>query len=419
MAGERSLWRHRDFMLLLSGQTASLLGAEVSTLALPLIAVLVLDASVMQVGVLAALHSVPVLLASLQAGAIVDRSRKRPIMIASNLVAAAVMASVPVAAVAGALGMPHLYVVALLAGLCEVFFGAAYQSYPPNLLGPERLLDGNAKLATSLSLAVITGPILGGGLITLVGAARAVLADALSFLVSAVTVMLIRTPEPDPGPRPSGARLRMEIAEGLRFTLRHPMLRPVILSGAVCAFLLAGVRAIWTVYLVRELGWSAAVLGLVWGISGVGGTIGGLVASRLGARYGLPRVMLVARLGYPVTYIPLVLISPGVAGQVVITIAFTVELVAAFVYNITHSSFRQLVCPPRLLGRMNATNRWLSWGAAPLGALLAGTLGSLLGLRTTLVGFVVALAVPALILWLSPLRALRDVPVHESHLKTA
>ncbi|MCW2917180.1 MAG: transporter [Actinomycetia bacterium] len=418
MQGDRSLWRDRDFRLLLSGQTTSLLGAEVSTLALPLIAALVLNASVMEIGVLAAAGSVPVMLAALPVGAIVDRSRKRPIMIVSNLVAASVMATVPLAALAGVLGMPQLYAVAFLAGLCEVFFGAAYQSYPPSLLGPDRLLDGNAKLATSMSLAVITGPILGGGLITLLGAARAVIADALSFLVSAVTVALIRTPEPDPVPRPSGARLRTEIAEGLRYTLRHPLLRPVILSGAVCWFLLGGVHAIWTVYLVRELDWPAAVLGLVWGVSGVGGTLGGLLAARLGERYGLPRVMLVARMVYPVTYVPLTLIGPGLAGQVLITITFTIELMGDFIYNITQSSFRQLICPPELLGRMNATGRWLSWGSAPLGALLAGTLGTALGLHTTLVIFVVALVSPALMLWLSPLRTLREVPVHESHLQT-
>ncbi|GAA1745038.1 hypothetical protein GCM10009734_59700 [Nonomuraea bangladeshensis] len=193
-----SLWRHRDFLLLWSGQTTSSLGNEISYLALPLVAGLMLNASPFDLGLLTAARRLPVLFASLPAGALSDRWRKRPVMITTFLVSGCAMATIPLAAAAGSLTLWQLYGVALVVATCEVFFTPAYQTYPLTLLGPDNLMEGNAKLTSTITVAGMAGQPVGGVLISLFGPAKAVLADALSYLAAALTLTLIRAPEPMP-----------------------------------------------------------------------------------------------------------------------------------------------------------------------------------------------------------------------------
>ncbi len=410
MSGKRSLWRDRDFVLLWSAQNASMLGSEVTLLALPLVAGVVLGASPFEMGVVAAARKLPVLFASLPAGVLADRWRKRPIMISTHLVAGLAMLSIPVAAVFGALTLAQLYVVAAVAGLCETVFNPVYQSYPLVLLGRERLVEGNAKLSLAMTAASTLGASAGGFIVGLAGAVKAMLADALSFFAAALAIWAIRAPEPPPSP-PQGTRMRSEVAEGLRYVFRHPLIRPIALSLPVFSFALAGTHALWIVYVVKELHWQPQVIGLALGVSGLGGVAGGMIAHRLTSRFGLARTIVWSATVYAVGDLPLVLASPGLAGQIVVTLSWTILFAGAVIVQVSQRSFRQLITPLELQGRLAATTRWLAWGAAPLGALLAGALAEVVGLRLTLLAAALTVGLGPLVLWLSPLRSLKDDPV--------
>src|SRR5204863_1933186 len=233
-----TLWRHRNFLLLWSGQSVSEIGSSVTLLALPLTAVVVLRASTFQVGLLTAASTAAFALIALPAGALVDRWAKRRLMIWCDAARMLIIGSVPVAAALHLLTMGQLYAVAVTAGVCTVFFDVAYQSYLPVVVAREQLVDGNGKLGATQSFAQVAGPGLGGGLVGLVGAARALGADAISYAISVASLLAMRgvrgetSPRPRgvPGGRPPGSTLRAEIAEGRSFVLRHPILRKIAAS---------------------------------------------------------------------------------------------------------------------------------------------------------------------------------------------
>ncbi|MFI6323408.1 MFS transporter [Nonomuraea sp. NPDC050556] len=401
----------RDFALLWSAQTTSVLGNEISMMAIPLVAGLVLNASPFEMGVLAAAGKLPVLFVSLPAGALVDRWRKRRVMVATLLVAGTAMLTVPVGAVAGTLTMTQLYAVAMIVGICETIYNPAFQSYPLFLLGPERLMDGNAKLSTSGTAASTIGPGVGGFLVGLAGPAKAVLADALSYFAAALMIGLIRKPETSERRR----SLKTDMKDGLRYVVSHPVLRWITLQSAIVSFLLAGSIALYRVYAVKELHWSPVAFGVVMGVSSLGGVLGGLVARRLTDRFGMTRVMLWASLCFVIGELPLPLVSPGLAGQVIVGLAWTFLLVGALVFNVTQRSYRQLVTPKELQGRLAATTRFLTWGATPLGALLAGAVAEFAGMRLTLLFEAVGLLLGPVVLWLSPLRTAQPQQPGDHH----
>ncbi|WP_079148494.1 MFS transporter [Streptomyces agglomeratus] len=405
--------RMRDFRLLLAGAAAGQFGAHVTLVALPLVAVLELEATAFQVGLLTAAETAAFLVIGLPAGAWVDRMRKLPLMIRADVVRAVAMASVPAAGVAGVLTMVQLYVVALVTGVATVFFDVAHQSFLPQLLPRDQLVKGNGALETVRSSAQVTGPGLGGGLVQLLGAHLAVVADAIGYVLSALFLWRIKRPEPRPEAVP-GASLRADIAEGLRFVLGQPLLRVIAAATALGNFFTALLLATQTVFLVRDLGLQPGAVGLVLSAAAVGGLLGALVAGTLAAQLGHARIIWLSAL---VTG-PFALLWPlseQAGGAVVFALGSGIVFFGAVVYNVAQVSFRQSLCPPGLLGRMNATLRFLMWGTLPLGALAGGALADGFGARTALVccaaGF---LAVP-LPLLLSPLRGMRDlpnVPVH-------
>ncbi|MFD5759649.1 MFS transporter [Streptomyces sp. NPDC127044] len=213
-SADSSLWRHRDFRLYWAGQASDVLGSSPSSVAIPLVAVVSLHATTWEAAVLAAVHKTPPLLFSLPAGAWCDRVRKRPLMMATSLISAAAMASIPLAASYDRLTLMQLWVAAFVVGSCHVVGIAASLSYIPHLLPPHRLLKADAKLASANTLADIGGPALVGALIGLIGAARAVAADAVSYLVTAWCTLRIRSPETAPSPRTARPSLRSEIRAG-------------------------------------------------------------------------------------------------------------------------------------------------------------------------------------------------------------
>ncbi|MEU4643241.1 MFS transporter [Micromonospora sp. NPDC023814] len=403
------LLRHRDFRLLWAGQTASAVGSNVTTVALPLVAVTVLDAGAFGVAVLTAASWLPWLLVGLPVGAWVDRLPRRPLMIACDLVCAVLFLSVPVAALLGVLTVGQLLVVALGAGLARVFFETADQVYLPVLLRPEQVPEGNAKLQATQTASYVLGPGLAGGVAQLAGAVTALLLDALSFLFSAVCLLRIRTVEKPPGRVRRSRSLRREIGEGIRFVARDPYLRALTVFGAASNVGLVGYQAVLVVFLVREARLAPASVGALVAVMSLGGIVGALLAARLGRRLGTARALLLAGVlsGPPALLIPLAgpagaLVLPAVGG-VLISLGVAVG-------NVVKGSFRQNYTPHHLLGRVTVSMQMLNYGTIPLAALLAGAIGAAYGTGTAIAVMTGWLALTPVILLVGPLRRRRDLP---------
>ena len=434
-APARTLWRHRNFLLLWTGQSVSEIGSAITQLALPLTAVVVLRASTFQVGLLTSAATAAFALIALPAGALVDRWVKRPLMIWCDVARMLIIGSVPLAAALHVLTLGQLYAVAVTAGVCTVFFDVAYQSYLPVVVTREQLVDGNGKLGATQSFAQVAGPGLGGGLVGLVGAASAMAFDAISYAVSVVSLLLIRDREVTPpkggraglggtaspheqgesgGDRLPGTTLRAEIGEGLSFVLRHPILRKITACTGTANLFASMGMALEIVFLVRVLRVRPADTGLLIAVASLGGVAGGLLAGRLSRRIGSARIVWYSMLvfGLPQLLIPLA--APGwrIAAFVVGMAAFSFS---AVVYNVAQVSYRQAICPPRLLGRMNAAIRWVVWGTIPLGALLGGVLGTLAGVRATLWISYAGSWAAGWWVFFSPLRRQRDLDPSFAH----
>jgi hypothetical protein len=379
------LLRKRNFRLLWFGETVSGGGSAMAAVLIPLLAVTTLHASTFEVAALTAASYLPWLIVSLPAGAWVDRLQVRPVMIACDVVAAALYASLPVLAWLRLLTIAEVLVIALLAGAANVVFTTAYQVYLPSLVDGADLVEGNAKLQGSASMALVGGRGVAGVAAEGLGAASAVLFNAASFLVSAVCLLRIRA-TPRPRPRPAGgsrASLRTEIAQGARLIMGDPYLRPITLYAAAGNLTYSGYSALLVVFLVKVAGLSAATTGVLMSTSGVGGLTGALVARRIGGRLGTARTLQVTALITGVFGLLIPLTRTGPALTCYIAGAFVVSA-GTLVGNILAGSFRQAYCPQEILGRVVANMRFASFGTIPLGALLAGALGTALGVRTAL-----------------------------------
>jgi MFS family permease len=408
------LWRHHGFMKLWAASAISDVGSQVSALALPLIAALSLGATPWQMGLLSAAGSAPILLVGLFAGVWVDRLRRRPVLIAADVGRAALLLLIPLAGAMGLLRMELLYVVTLLAGALGVLFDVAWLSFIPSLVARERLVEGNSKLESTSAAAQVAGPGLGGILVGVGGAAFAVLIDALSFLVSALFICGIRISEPPAAAPGRRASVGAEIREGLRVVLTHRLLRVMAGCSATTALFGRMFMAVYVLYMTRDLGLGSVGVGLVFATGGLGALAGALVAGPVGQRLGPGPTMIWAHLAFGVTgmAVPLAVLVPSVALPMIVGSEFT-QWMALTVYYVTAVSVRQAVTPDRLLGRVNATTRVFAGGAQPIGALLGGALGGVLGLPLTLVVAECGLLLPFLWLFFSPVRALRALPAQE------
>ncbi|MBL8132803.1 MAG: MFS transporter [Anaerolineae bacterium] len=400
------LLRHPDFLKLWFGQTISEFGSRISRGGIPLIAVLNLGASPTQMGWLMAAASLPVLLFGLIAGAWVDRLPRRPLMIALDLVRFVLLLFIPLAAFTGWLRFEVLAVILASMSLMGVVFDAAYRAYLPQLIGSEHLMEGNSKLAVTDSLAEIGGPAVTGLLVQAVGAPLAVIADSITFLVGAGSKAAIRQRVPPPAPAAAGASIRREIAAGFRLIWGDPILRALAAGVAVRTFFGSFFAALYDFYVVRELGISPAVLGLLIAGGGVGALIGATMVERIVKRFGIGRAMIGGLLvsatlnfaiplagAVPHEWSPILLLAAQIGGDG-----------ALMIFWISEMSFRQMVIPGHMLGRTHASFEFLAHLAMPVGALIAGTIAAGVGAQYTLLiamtgGFAMAL-------WLarSPLR---------------
>jgi predicted MFS family arabinose efflux permease len=399
-----------SFRLLWAGQSVSLLGTQISDLAIRLLAATTLAASSAQLGLLTAAQTAGFLLVGLPAGVVADRVDRRRLLIGADLARAALLVSIPVVGWLGHLTYGLVVAIAFAAGLVQVLFDVTYQSFVPALVGRPRLVAANGRLESSRSSALAGGPALGGLLVQLMGAANAVMLDAASYLVSVACLVRIRVTDIAAPPALQSARrgsIRADIAEGLRFVIRDPILRATTIAATIFNLCYGIMQPVVVFLLVSRLRLSASTVGGLFAAAGVGGLLGGLVAARIARRLGYASAIWITELVFAPAFLLLPLTGHGyrlalfVVGYFVLHFALTV-------FNVANLSLRQVVCPDRLLGRMNASVRFLMWGALPLGGLLGGLLGSVIGPRATLVVAGIAVLGGAVTLLLSPLRSMRD-----------
>lgn len=383
MTSQPGLWRNRGFLILWAGQTISELGSEISFVAIPLTAVVTLNATPFEAGLLGTFQFLPFLLVGLPAGVWVDRMRRRPILIAADVGRAAALGSIPVAAALHALTLTQLYVAGFVVGVLTVFFDVSYQSFLPALVSREQLVEGNAKLELSRAGSQIAGPGLGGVLVGAVTAPVAIVADAVSYIVSVVTLLFVRGAREEVPPRAERKRLATELWEGLRYVVGHPVLRSI--AGCTATWNLFGnmAMAVLVLYAVRLLHLSAGLIGLWFALGALGAPAGALLVSRIAGRFGSGPTITGIVWGTAWGYV-LVALAPPSAPLPFLVASGIVGSFGSVVYNVTQVSLRQAITPHRLQGRMNASMRFLVWGTIPVGAFLGGLLGQTIGLLPTI-----------------------------------
>ncbi len=404
------LWRHGDFLRLWGGQTVSQFGEQITVIALPLTAVLLLHASAFEMGVLGAMSSLPFVLIGLFVGVVVDRRRRRPLLVAADVGRAALLTLVPVLALLHRLTLVDLGAIAFVVGSLTVVFDVAYQSYLPSLVGRAALVDGNAKLETTRALSQVAGPGLGGILVQVLTAPIAVAANAATYVVSVLSLLAIRGAEPAPEAHASRPRMGPQIREGLAWVLGQPMLRAIAGSTGTSNLFGSVMMAVFVLFAVRQVGLSPALLGLVYAGGSVGGVLGALVAQRMARGLGIGPAILVSCLVFSVLELAVPLTPDEVAvAAPLLALVFAARALGSTTYNITQVSLRQAVTPDGLLGRMNASMRFVVWGTMPFGSFIGGVLGTALGLRATL--WIAAAGGLIAVLWilLSPLPGTRAV----------
>lgn len=397
-----------DFRRLWFGETVSLLGSSVGSVALSLVTVVTLHAEPFTVGLVNAAYWLPWLMIGLLAGAWVDRlGRHRLVMMAGDAVSFLAFVSVPIAAWFGVLTVAHVLVATLIGGCAKVFFTMAYRAFVPALVHGGELLSANAKLQGSESTTDVVGPGIAGVLGQASNAVAGVLIDALSFLVSLLCLRKIGDYRPAPRPR---ERLRTEISEGLRFVIHDPLLRVLVCFGAVSNLALTGYQSIAVVYLVRDVGVDSVTIGVIFAVGGLGGVAGSLVAGRVARRFGTARAMLLCQVcGLPLSLL-VPLARPGI-GLVLCGVGVAVVGAGVVASNVVQGTFRQRYCPPALYGRITASTSMVNFGTIPLAGVVSGALAGVFGVRTTMWLMTGLAAGSVVILLASRIRRMRDFPV--------
>jgi MFS family permease len=407
------LWAHRDFLKLWTGQSISEFGSQISQLAIPWVALVTLNATAFEVASLGTVEFLPFVLFTLPAGVWVDRLRRKSVLIVGDVGRAILLSSIPVAYVIGHLTLTQLYVVGFLVGIHTVFFDVAYQTYLPEIVDRDSLIEGNSKLNVTSSGAQLAGPGAAGGLIALVTAPYAILVDAVSFLVSGAFTASIRARAAEPEEPVVRRHLMVELWEGLRYVLRHRLLFPQAMSTGVSNFFSNVLFSIIIVYAHRKLGMSSGSIGLSFSLAAVGWMIGASQADRFRRWLGVGGATIFgAALSGPGALV--VAFTPKSFPVPVLVAGAAIMGFGAVVYNIQQVSLRQAICPPRLQGRMNASMRFLVWGTMPIGSLTGGAIAATAGLRTALFVGAIGGFTSILPIVFSPIRSLREFPGAEA-----
>jgi len=407
------LWLSADFRKLWASLTITSFGAQITNLALPLTAALMLNATPMQMGILVALETLPFALVSLHAGVLLDRVRKLPIVIIADLGRGVALLAIPLTAWLGVLSIEILFVVGFLCGVQNVIGGAAYQVLLAQMAGRKRLVEANAKTALGETSAALIAPGIAGGLIQMLTAPFAIVVDAVAFFISALLLRRIegRNDVPHPGAR---AGVWREIGEGLKLVARNRTLLALAWLAGAWQFLHHMQIAVLILFATRELSLSAGAIGFAYALGGLGCVLASALAQRLSARYGVGPMLVNGLIMTAIGWQAFGLIGgpPWIAtlalGAVMLVFDFgTIQ------WAINYLALRQAITPDRLLGRMTATMRFFGVAAAPLGSLVGGALATAVGLRPTLltVGVLGVVLSVAVVIW-SPVRHHRRLPAH-------
>jgi MFS family permease len=399
-----TLWRNPAFMRLWAAQILSGAGSEVSHVAIPLTAVLVLNATAAQMGWLNIAGSLPNVLFALFAGVWVDRLPRRPVLIASDLGRALLIATIPLAAIPGYLSFAHLLVVIFAMATLNLIFIIASVSILPSIAEAEQLVEANSKLATSDSTLAIVGPSLGGVLTQLLSAPIAIVLDAISYLLSALLLGGIAVSETPQRTERERGHLWGEIAAGLRELVRTPLLRALTLSSGVGSFGGGMFGTVLVLFLARGLDLTPAAIGLVFSLRGVGSLLGAISAGQIAQWIGIGRTIILSSFFWG--FGGVVMALAGVVGMDLVFLGVGQMLmgVGATVYSVNQMSLRQVVTPVAVLGRVTAARRLLIFGMAAAGAALAGFLGGQIDLRIVMASGALILCAGSLIVFLSPVR---------------
>jgi MFS family permease len=412
---KRTLLGHRDFLMVWSAATVSVVGSQVTLIAVPFIALTMLQASVFEVSLLAAVEMLPFLLFTLPAGAWLDRVRRRPVLIAADIVRGCALLTVPAAYVGHNLTLDQLYVVAFVTGSATAFFDVADQSYLPVILERDDLVEGNARLQVSYSIAQIGGPTLGGNLIAIVAAPIAIAIDALTFFVSGAFLSAVRRREAKPERRTDAAGrpvpMRHEIADGLHYVLGNPLLRPIAVCTGASNLFAAALFGIFPVLLWNELKLPPAFYGSVMGVASIGFLVGAATSDRVTRMLGIgPTIVFAATVGPPAFLLMVATPADLPVAAVTLGVGWFVAGLAQVLFNVAQVSLRQAITPPEFQSRMNATMRFIVWGTIPIGFIAGGVLATILPVRVALVIAALACTTSFLPVWFSPLRHLDGLP---------
>ncbi len=418
--GPRSLWKHSDFLKLWVAQTISAFGNQITLVALPLAAALVLDASPAQMGYLTAAGTLPSLLFGLVAGVVVDRLDRRKIMIITDVLRAALIAVIPAVWIGDALTVEVLYVVAFGAGIASVFFRVAEVSFLPTIVLRHQLVEGNSKLQASQSVAQVGGPGIAGVLVAVLTAPIAIFVDAVSFLVSGFFIRLINPDNIEKeSEKPAQSALK-EAWEGVHTVFRQPILRALTLTASTTSVFGWAFLAVYILFLADDLELGPGAIGLVLSLGGIGALIGAIAARPLADRIGIGRAIIFGQVMFGLfgMVIPVAVYFPSYALYLVLVSEFT-QWMMIVLADVNSISLRQSVTPNRLLGRVAATHHMLVAGFIPIGALIGGWIGEIFSVQTTLVVGVFGMLAASLWLTFSPVRSVRSTDDSDEFVRTA
>jgi MFS family permease len=403
--------RNRGFLWLWGGQGVSIFGEQFTSLAVPVLAVTLLHAVAWQMGILNAAGTAAFLIVGLPAGAWVDRWLKRRVMITADIVRTLALAAIPILWYTHLLEIWQLIIIVTLVGVASVFFDVGYQSYIPLLVKPEQVGPANSTLEATAQVARIGGPAIAGVLLTIVSAPGLIIVDSLSYIVSFASLSRIRDHEIAADPK-QRQPLYKEIAEGVRFVARQPLIRSISGTTATSNFFSTLAFTLYPIFALRTLGIGSLGFGITLSAGAIGGLLGATLTPRIARWIGGGRVIIVSAFVSGIAFLPVPL-AALLHGADAVPLLAAGEFLNGFcvlVYNITQVTLRQRLCPPRLLGRMNASIRCLVWGVMPIAALVSGGLGGAIGVLPTMwIGFAGGMLAGLWVLF-SPLRGLRDLP---------
>lgn len=405
------LWSDTDFTLFWTGETVSLFGTQVTYLALPLAAIYGFHASALEVGVLRFVQLAPYIGLALLFGVWADRHRRRPVMLWTNVVRMVLTGLVPVLYWAGWLSMPVLLVTSCMVGTASVLFDVSWMPYVPSIVDPEHYVDANARMALSTSASTVAGPGLAGALVAALTAPVALIADAFSYLFSVVTLLLIRRPEHVPPPPPR-RHITQELRTGLTWVFGRPILAWMAIGGFWANFSMVTVWTIFLLYGTYQLRFSSSTLGIVFTISSTGAVIGALVAGRVMKRFPIGLIYFVSLSGLLLG--PVVIVLAGGPRPVIVALmilSFFITSLGLGIANVVVVTLRQIITPQSMMSRMTACFRMLLYGGGAVGALTAGLLASWAGDKNALIVTAAISAVVAVLLAISPVTRLRELPV--------